>query len=98
MDQPRKLAKPVRGQLNRENKCLCRCIRGKYIYINCCLLLLIYQVYFLFGDMCIRARFTAVYAGTFNMPTSYQEWGWEREAYINWSMVICQGRTRSELP
>ena len=23
---------------------------------------------------------------------------WEREAHINWSMVTCQGRTRSELP
>ena len=23
---------------------------------------------------------------------------WEREANINWSMVICQGSTRSELP
>ena len=25
-------------------------------------------------------------------------WMWEREAYINWSMVTCQGSTRSELP
>ena len=25
------------------------------------------------------------------------EWVWEREANINWSMVICQGSTRSEL-
>ena len=23
---------------------------------------------------------------------------WEREAHINWSMVTCQGSTRSELP
>ena len=37
-------------------------------------------------------------AGTFNMPTSYQQWVWEREANIDWSMVICQGSTRSELP
>ena len=33
-----------------------------------------------------------------NMPTSYQQWVWEREANINWSVVICQGSTRSELP
>ena len=38
------------------------------------------------------------HSGTFNMPTSYQQWVWEREAHINWSMVTCQGRTRSELP
>ena len=38
------------------------------------------------------------YAGTFNMPTSYQWWVWEREALINWSMVTCQGSTRLELP
>ena len=31
MDQPRKVAKSARGQLNREIKCPCRCIRGKYI-------------------------------------------------------------------
>ena len=36
--------------------------------------------------------------GTFNMPTSYQWWVWEREANMNWSMVTCQGSTRSELP
>ena len=35
---------------------------------------------------------------TFNMPPSYQYWVWEREANINWSMVTCQGSTRSELP
>ena len=32
------------------------------------------------------------------ITTSYQEWVWEKEAYINWSMVTCQGSTRSELP
>ena len=32
--------------------------------------------------------------GTFNMPTSYQSWVWEREAHINRSMVTCQGSTR----
>ena len=38
------------------------------------------------------------HAGTFNTPTSYQQWVWEREAHINWSMVTCQGgSTRSEL-
>ena len=47
MDQPRKVAKPARGQL----------------YQYCCLYWFVYQVpvYFLFGDMYIRARFTAVY-------------------------------------
>ena len=62
MDQSRKAAKPARGQLNTEIKYPCRCIRGKYIYLYCCLYLLIYHVYFLFGDKYIRARFTAVYA------------------------------------
>ena len=37
-------------------------------------------------------------AGTFNMPTSYRQWVWKREAFINWSMATCQGSTRSELP
>ena len=34
MGQPRKVAKPARGQLSREIKCPYRCIRirGKYIY------------------------------------------------------------------
>ena len=73
MDQPCKVAKPARGQLNREIKCPCRCIRGKYIDYICIGTVLIavciclytrYQVlvYFKFGDMYIRARFTAVYA------------------------------------
>ena len=31
MDQPRKVVKPARGQLNREIKRPCRCICGKYI-------------------------------------------------------------------
>ena len=38
------------------------------------------------------------YAGTFNMPTSYQQWLWEREAHINWSMVTCKSSTPSDLP
>ena len=29
----------------------------------------------------------------YNMPTSYQQWVWEREAYINWSMVTCKKAT-----
>ena len=29
----------------------------------------------------------------YNMPTSCQEWMWEREAYINWSMVTCKKAT-----
>ena len=62
MDQPRKVAKPTRGQLNREIKFPCRGIGGKYIYMYCCLHLFINQVYFIFGDMIIRERFTAVYA------------------------------------
>ena len=52
MDQPRKVAKPAHGQLNREIKYPCRCIRGKYICIN---------IYIYLGYMYIRARFTAVY-------------------------------------
>ena len=76
MDKPRKVAKPARGHLNREIKCPCRCIRDKYMYICTGTVLLFVFVYirgiFLIGDMYIRARFTAVYAGTFNMPTSYQ--------------------------
>ena len=53
MDQPCKVAKPARGQLNRDIKCSYRCIRGKYIYINCCLFLLIYQVYFYLGTCAV---------------------------------------------
>ena len=62
MDQPGKFAKPVHGQLNRENKFPCKSIRGKYIYIYCCLHFFICQVYFLVGYMYIRARFTSAYA------------------------------------
>ena len=40
----------------------------------------------------------AHHAGTFNMPTSYQELVSEREVNIDWAMVSCQGSTRSELP
>ena len=32
------------------------------------------------------------------MPTSYQQWVWERDAHIYWSMVTCQGSTRLEVP
>ena len=39
MDQPRKVAKSARGQLNREIKCPCRCIRGKYICTVVCICL-----------------------------------------------------------
>ena len=67
MDQPRKVAKPARGQKNKEIKCPCRYISGMYIYMYntrtaVCIYVFIYQVLFLFGDMYIRARFTAVYA------------------------------------
>ena len=34
----------------------------------------------------------------FNIPTSYQQWVWEREAHIIWSLVTCEDSTRSELP
>ena len=43
MGQPCKAAKPARGQLDKQIKCPCRCIRGKYIYMYwystavCCL-------------------------------------------------------------
>ena len=47
MDQSRKVAKLARGQLNREIKFSCSCIRGEYIalYMYCCLHLFVYQVY-----------------------------------------------------
>ena len=57
MDQPRKVAKPARGQL---------CIPGKSIYMYwystavCIGLYTRYQYIVLFGDMYIRARFTVV--------------------------------------
>ena len=62
MNQPRKVAKPARGLLDRKVKCPRSCIRGKYICMYCCLHLFVYQVSFLFEDMCIRARFTAEHA------------------------------------
>ena len=38
-------------------------------------------------------------AGTFDKPTSYPYCVWERKAaHINWSMVTCQGSTRSKIP
>ena len=53
MDQPGKVAKPGRGKLNREIKCSCTCIRGKYVL----LLAFVYiaQVYFLFQGSTRRA-------------------------------------------
>ena len=65
IDQPRKDVKQTaRGQPNREIECPCRCIRDRYIelYMYCCLHLFIYQLHLLFRDLCLRARFTAVYA------------------------------------
>ena len=60
MDQPRKVAKPARGQLNREIECP---LADASVVMYCCLHFFIDQVYFLIGDMYIlRARFTAVYA------------------------------------
>ena len=78
MDEPRKVAKPARGQLNREIKCPCRCIIvGRYIYICTGTVLLFVFVYipgiFLFGDMYIRARFIAIYAYMCNYSGMYVE-------------------------
>ena len=33
---------------------------------------------------------------TFNTPTSCQQWVWVRDAHIDWSMLTCQGSTRSD--
>ena len=62
MDQPRKIAKPTRGQLNGELSVLtdASVVSSYYICIAVCICLYTYGVYFLFGDMHIRARFTAV--------------------------------------
>ena len=41
----------------------------------------------------VRVNYYEIF-GTFNVPTSYLKWMWEREADINWSihdMVTCQG-------
>ena len=57
MDQSRKVTKPARGQLNREIKCPCRCIRGKYIYIYICTAVCIYLfvdipgIFFIWGHV-----------------------------------------------
>ena len=53
----------------------------------------------MYGTPYREANYIYIYtfAGTFNTPTSYQSWAWEREAHINWSIVTCQGSTRSEL-
>ena len=65
MDQPPcKVAKPARGQLNREMKCPCRCIRGKYRYMYwystaVCIGLYTRYIFYL-GTCTFRARFTAV--------------------------------------
>ena len=37
IDQPREVAKPAGGQLNREIKCPCRCIRGEYLRTAVCI-------------------------------------------------------------
>ena len=47
MDQPRKVAKPSRGQLNREIKFPCRCIRGKFICTVVCICLHTRYVFYL---------------------------------------------------
>ena len=62
MDQPRKIAKPTRGQLNGKLSVLtdASVVSSYCICIAVCICLYTYEVYFLFGDMHIRARFTAV--------------------------------------
>ena len=45
MGQPRKVAKPARGQLIREIECPCRCIRGRYISSAVCICLHIYFIW-----------------------------------------------------
>ena len=63
MDQPLKVAKPARGQLNREIKCPCGCIRGKYIVYVCtvvCICLCVRYIFYLKTYICVRS--TAVYA------------------------------------
>ena len=66
MDQPRKVAKPASAVS----------VVSTYIYVlvqYCCLYWFVFQVpvYFLFGDMYIRARFTAVYAYMCNYSGMY---------------------------
>ena len=71
MDQLRKVAKPARGQLNKEIKCPCRDASVVSTYICTGAVLLFVFVYipgiFLFGDMYICARFTAVYGYMCNL-------------------------------
>ena len=53
MDRPCKVAKPARGQLNREIKRPCRCICGKYInmYWFCTAVCIVYipGIFFIWG-------------------------------------------------
>ena len=60
MDQPRKVAKPTRGQLGRGMVAVLAdaSIRGKYI---CTAICICFTDKFLFGYTYINARFTAVY-------------------------------------
>ena len=53
MDQPREVAKPARGQKNKEIKCTCRYISGMYMYMyktrsDVCIYMFIYQVQYIF--------------------------------------------------
>ena len=79
MNEPRKVAKPARGELNREIKCLCKCIRGKYVCTAVCI--------------CLHTRHTFNWVHVHSCTVHCCI-----EAHINWSMVTCQGSTRSELP
>ena len=54
MDQPRKVAKPARGQLHKEVKYPCtvrRCIRGKYIWYRTAVCICLYTRYSSIEDM-----------------------------------------------
>ena len=71
MDQPFKVVKPARDQLYP-----CTSTYTIYVLVQyCCLYWFVYQVpvYFLFGGMYIRARFTSVYAYMCNYSGMYVE-------------------------
>ena len=63
MDQPRKIAKPTRGQLNGKLSVLtdASVVSSYYICIAVCICLYTYGVYFLFGDMHILVHGSLLY-------------------------------------
>ena len=56
MDQPHKVAKPARGQLNREIKCPCRCTSSVVVRTHYLLLFAFGLHIILYGYVYIRAR------------------------------------------